>query len=302
MPAPEFAGLTLVGGAWHVRIGWRGTGSSTETKTNLRWPLDRDIDVASRYVYKNTILWNQEHPEDLNLQRIELSAGESVCREIWRRFASLDMPPITPSGEEQCADSLNMSATSLQEALARLSAEGLADLRANAGTMDLPIRPEAARIARFVRGTMKLRILQIAVKSSGNQAPVSMGQAIADQKLAVARSDVDDFFPADDKMDRALCGHGGREAVWFAMSDAKRHMDRERQMSLQDAGPSDLLEDRRQAVAAIKFGNVSAACDLKTVHLCRTIVDLDRFAAKHPDYLECQDEGGAQTVRKEWAQ
>ena len=208
------------------------------------------------------------------------------------------MLPNTPASEVQLALSLNMSRTPVREALTRLSIEGLVDLRARAGTIVSPIRPEAVRIAQFVRETMELRILQIAVQSSDNQALFSIDQAILEQEFAIAQSDVDHFFRADDKMHRAFRKLAGREAVWLVISDAKRQMDRVRRMSLQDADLSDLLEDHRQIVAAIKFANVSAACDLMTVHLNRVMVDLDRLAAKYPDYFERPDERGAQTARK----
>ena len=105
------------------------------------------------------------------------------------------------------------------------------------------IRPEAVRIARFARETMEPGILRIAVKSPGNQSPFSMGQAVEERELAAAQSGADHFLRADDRMHRALCRHAGRKTAWFAMSDARTHMDRAHRMSPQDADPSDLSED-----------------------------------------------------------
>ena len=223
------------------------------------------------------------------MSRIELSAGERAYREIRRRILSLEMAPNTPASEVQLADYLNMSRTPVREALTRLSSEGLVDFRARAGTIVSPIRLEDVTIAQFVRETIELRILRIAAQSSDKRALFTISQSIEEQKFAISQSDMDQFFVADDKMHRALCELAGREAVWLVVSDAKKHMDRVRRMSLQYSDLSVLLEDHKQIAAAIRFGNEAAACEVMTTHLRRVMLDLDRLAERRPEYFEKTD-------------
>ncbi len=231
------------------------------------------------------------------MARIELSAGERAYREIRLRILSLEMPPNASANEVQLAEFLKMSRTPVREALTRLSGEGLVDFRARAGTFVSPIRPKAVRAAQFVRETMELRILRIAAQSSDKQALFTIGQAIEEQKFAISQSDVDLFFRADDKMHQAFCALAGWDAVWFVISDAKKHMDRVRRMSLKDADLSVLLGDHERIAAAVNFGNVSSACDDMTIHLRRVMKDLDQLAAKYPDYFELEEVGEAQFGR-----
>ncbi len=236
------------------------------------------------------------------MPRIELSAGERAYREIRRRIVSLEMAPSTPASEVQLADFLKMSRTPVREALTRLSSEGLVDFRARAGTIVSPIRLEAVRTAQFVRESLELRVLQEAVRSSNQQALFNISQSIEEQKFAISQSDIDYFFRTDDKMHRALCSLAGREAVWFVVSDAKKHMDRVRRMSLRDADLSVLLDDHLQIVAAVTFGNESSACEIMRTHLRRVMSDLDRLVAKHPDYFELQEESEAPSNWRERGQ
>ena len=225
------------------------------------------------------------------MSRIELSAGERAYREIRRRILSLEMAPNTPASEVQLADYLNMSRTPVREALTRLSSEGLVDFRARAGTIVSPIRLEDVTIAQFVRETIELRILRIAAQSSDKRAMFAISQSIEEQKFAISQSDMDQFFVADDKMHRALATGEltGREAVWLVVSDAKKHMDRVRRMSLQYSDLSVLLEDHKQIAAAIRFGNEAAACEVMTTHLRRVMLDLDRLAERRPEYFDKTD-------------
>ena len=232
-------------------------------------------------------------PGDETVRKVELSAGERAYREIRRRIVSLEMAPNTPASEVQLADYLKMSRTPVREALTRLSGEGLIDFRARAGTIVSPIRLQAVRTAQYVRETIELHILQEAAHSSNKRALFNINQSIEEQKFAISQSDIDHFFRADDKMHRSLCELAGREAVWHVLSDAKKHMDRVRRMSLRDIDLTVLLGDHLQILAAMTFRNELAACAVMKTHLRRVLSDLDRLVARNPEFFEIPDEAEA---------
>ena len=195
-----------------------------------------------------------------------------------------------------------MSRTPVREALTRLSSEGLVDFRAQAGTIVSPIRLQAVTTAQFVRESLELRVLQEAVRPSNQQALFDINQSIEEQKFAISQSYIDYFFRTDDKTHQALCSLAGREVVWLVVSDAKKHMDQVHRMSLRDAEMSVLLDDHLQIVAAVTFGNESAAREIMRTHLRRMMSDLDRLVVKHPDYFELQDETEAPSKWRERGQ
>ena len=168
----------------------------------------------------------------------------------------------------QLADSLNKDRNPVREALTGLAADGLFDLRNRAGTMVSPVRPEAVRIARLARDTLERGILQIAVKSSNNQVPFSMGQGHRSAGIGGCAVRHRPLLPCGRQDASGIVQTSRRNVLRFAMSDAETHMDRVHRMNLHDANQSDLLEHHRLAPVAIKPGNVSAACDPMTVHLC----------------------------------
>ena len=220
------------------------------------------------------------------MPKIALPAAERAYQEIRRRILAIEMAPNTPASEVKLAASLGMSRTPVREALTRLSTEGLIDLRARAGTIVSPIRPEAVRTAQYVREALELRILREAARSSDKGALFRINQAVEEQEFAISQSNVGQFYLADDKMHRAFCELAGREDVWFVVSDAKKHMDRVRRMSLREIKLQVLLDDHLRIVTAISAHDDRAACEVMKTHLRRVHGDLDRLIAKHPRYFE----------------
>lgn len=216
---------------------------------------------------------------------VEIPAGERAYRELRRRIVSLDLKPNQAIGEVFLADDLSMSRTPIREALTRLSGEGLVDFRARAGTIVAPIRLEAVRTAQYVREKLELAIIEEAAQTSSNRAIFNIRQAIEEQRFSIQEGDAALFFSADERMHRCFSEMVGRSAVWTIISEAKRHMDRLRRLSLQDTDLNQLLGDHENILAAVEGGNVSEARDNMKLHLGRVMEDIDRLSTQHSEYF-----------------
>ena len=203
----------------------------------------------------------------------EISAGESAYREIRNRIVSLDLKPNQTIGETYLADELGMSRTPIREALTRLSSEGLIDFRSRAGTIVSPIRFDAVISAQYVREKSKRAVFNIR-------------QAIDEQQFAILEGDTAGFFVADERMHRHFSEMTDRVAVWSVISEAKKHMDRVRRLSLQKIDLNVLLSDHLLILEAIENHDVDAARSIVTTHLRRVMHDLDNLAEQHSDYFE----------------
>ncbi|WP_443630903.1 GntR family transcriptional regulator [Candidatus Njordibacter sp. Uisw_056] len=216
----------------------------------------------------------------------EISAGESAYREIRNRIVSLDLKPNQTIGETYLADELGMSRTPIREALTRLSSEGLIDFRSRAGTIVSPIRFDAVISAQYVREKLELAIIEEAVKVKSKRAVFNIRQAIDEQQFAILEGDTAGFFVADERMHRHFSEMTDRVAVWSVISEAKKHMDRVRRLSLQKIDLNVLLSDHLLILEAIENHDVDAARSIVTTHLRRVMHDLDNLAEQHSDYFE----------------
>ncbi|WP_051644848.1 GntR family transcriptional regulator [Labrenzia sp. DG1229] len=228
---------------------------------------------------------------------VEIPAGERAYREIRRRIVSLELKPNQAIGEVFLADELRMSRTPIREALTRLSGEGLVDFRARAGTIVAPIRLEAVRTAQYVREKLELAIIEEAALTQSNRAIFNIRQTIEEQRFSIAEGDTVLFFSADERMHRCFSEMVGRGPVWTIISEAKRHMDRLRRLSLQDTDLNQLLIDHENILAAIEGGNVADARSVLKIHLGRVMEDIDRLSSQYKDYFSQSEHNDAEIAQ-----
>ena len=228
----------------------------------------------------------------------EIAAGERAYREIRRRIVSLDLKPNRAIGEVFLAGELGMSRTPVREALMRLSIEGLVDFRARAGTIVAPIRLEAVRMAQYVREKLELAIIEEATQVNSRSALFHIRQFIDEQRFAISENDLSMFFSADERMHQQFSKMVGRDAVWAYISEAKKHMDRIRRLSLEDIDLDLLLDDHEKLLLAVTEGDEVRARAVMTEHLRRAMGDIDRLAAQNSSYFEFTKEDEVELSRR----
>lgn len=217
---------------------------------------------------------------------IKISAAERAYRILRKQIVSLELKPNEAIGEQMLAEKLGVSRTPIREALTRLSAEGLVDVRSRSGVIVAPIRMEAVETAQFVREKLELAVISEAVRSPDRRIHLAIRQSIEEQEFAVGEGDVGLFFNSDEKMHQLFCELAGRAAVWTIISDAKKHMDRVRRLSLQDIDLTVLLQDHLQLLAAIGDGSERDAKAVMKTHLRRVMTDFANLIDAHPAYFE----------------
>lgn len=215
-----------------------------------------------------------------------ISAAEHCYRTLSRKIVGLELKPNEPIGEQALAELLGVSRTPVREALSRLGAEGLVDLRARAGVIVSPIRMEAVRTAQFVRENLELAIVSEAARQSNRRVLLSIRQTIEEQELAVAEDNPDLFFECDERMHALFCSLAGRDGVWSFIADAKRHMDRVRRLSLQAGQLDQLVQDHQAMLDAVSSGDASRAHDVMRTHLRRVMFDLAELSRQFSSYFE----------------
>ncbi|WP_315927657.1 GntR family transcriptional regulator [Mesorhizobium sp. SP-1A] len=217
-----------------------------------------------------------------------VSAAERCYRALSRKIVSLELKPNESIGEQALAGMLGVSRTPVREALSRLSDERLVDLRARAGVIVAPIRVDAVQTAQFVREKLEMAIVSEAAGHPNRRIMLGVRQAIEEQDLAIQENSPELFFEADERMHTMFCAMAGRESVWAIISDAKKHMDRMRMLSIQGGHLDILVEDHRRIADAVGAGDGSTAAQIMQTHLRRVIHDLTEIRGRFPQYFEPQ--------------
>ncbi len=148
---------------------------------------------------------------------------------------------------------------------------------------------DAVRTAQFVREHLELAIVAEAARQSNRRILLGIRQTIEEQELAVAEDNPDLFFECDERMHALYCNLAGRDGVWGFISDAKKHMDRVRRLSLQAGQLDQLVDDHQKVLEAVTAGDPTAAQEIMQIHLRRVMLDLGELAQRFSSYFEADN-------------
>ena len=90
----------------------------------------------------------------------ELSKTERVYQILRRRIRELELPPGSRLQKNDIADELGVSRAPVNEAIAKLSEEGLVDVFPQNGSFVAPIRPEDIRESMLIRTGLEVEAVR----------------------------------------------------------------------------------------------------------------------------------------------
>lgn len=198
----------------------------------------------------------------------------------------MEFAPNEAIAESQLAASMGVSRTPVREALSRLTSEGLVNFRSRAGTIVAPIRIDAVRSAQFVREKLEVSIVEEAAVKNTERFRFKLRQAIEEQRFAIEHADIAMFFASDERMHQYFSEMAGRSHVWSVISDAKKHLDRVRLLSLAKIELNVLLKDHGELFEAIETHDPARARSVMERHLRRVMVQIEELMAIYPEYFE----------------
>lgn len=94
------------------------------------------------------------------------------------------------------------------------------------------------------------------------------------------------FFASDERMHQYFAEMAGRSHAWSVISDAKKHMDRVRLLSLGKIELNVLLKDHGELFEAIERHDPARARSVMERHLRRVMVQIEELMAIYPEYFE----------------
>ncbi len=196
------------------------------------------------------------------------SVVDQVYDAIRERIASGALVRGARIHQEDLADELGVSRTPVREALRRLAAEGLVEMRTNRGARVADVGPAAMRAAYEARLVVEPGAARLAAKRQLEEPLARMRAALGAQRRS-ARS-IERSFEANRAFHLSLVAASGNEfltqlaqRLWVARIGAAIY---ERQIEAQERMQLDVAE-HEQILAAIEAGDGRGAESLTRRHL-----------------------------------
>lgn len=214
---------------------------------------------------------------------------ESARVYAWLRRAILDVDraPGSALAEADIAARFGLSRTPVREALLRLAAEELVEIRPQRGTYVARIALPRIEEALFVREAVECAVLaRVAVRADRAAVARELGAIVDEQEAAAAAGDVAAALAADSRFHRALVDASGLPGVWEVVARARDLHHRIRAIAVPELGSArQAIADHRAIVRAVRGGDAARAQARMAAHLTRNLALARTIAARHPDYF-----------------
>jgi DNA-binding GntR family transcriptional regulator len=206
------------------------------------------------------------------VSRLEAGGRQSLTRQAYamikERILSNALAPGYQALEAEVADDLCMSRTPVREALIRLEAEGLVELKPRHGMRVLPVSPDDMReIYQILTALETAAVGLIAGQHQRADALADLREACDRMDRCLAEDDLDGWADADEAFHGALVTHCGNRRLADVCLTFREQTHRARLITLRlRPKPYASAADHRALLAAIERGDVSAARDLHLRH------------------------------------
>ncbi len=217
-------------------------------------------------------------------------SGQQVYEDLHGQIVRGELRPGQGLSESKVAESYGLSRTPVREVFWRLGEDGFLRVVPQVGTFVAPINIPAVYDSQFVRETLECRAIADAAREvTGTSLGILRG-ILADQGVALHKSDFPRFFALDEALHRTLMMIAGRPFVWQVITGAKAQLDRVRFLSLEDGEwPGMIMDQHRAIVESVAAHDEAAAIGVMTAHLRTAFAAIGRIAAAHPDFFEGHD-------------
>ena len=231
-----------------------------------------------------------------NLAKMALRpSGQQVYDDLHGQIVRGELRPGQGLSESKVAESYGLSRTPVREVFWRLGEDGFLRVVPQVGTFVAPINIPAVYDSQFVRETLECRAIADAAREVTGVSLGILRTILADQDIALRKSDFPRFFALDEALHRTLMMIAGRPFVWQVITAAKAQLDRVRFLSLEDGEwPGMIMDQHRAIVESVAAHDEAAAVTVMTAHLRTAFAAIGGVAAAHPDFFEGQDPRNAE--------
>lgn len=174
-----------------------------------------------------------------------LNPTQPVNQQIYRILRSdivrCLIPPGTPLSEKEVSVRFDVSRQPVREAFIKLAETGLVQIRPQRGTYVNRISVNHVKNGCFIREAIERAVVKRAASMATDSHLYQLEQLLNQQRVAIQRNQLDDFFALDDEFHQQLARVADCQLAWDTVENIKATMDRVRYMSLDHVSPPDML-------------------------------------------------------------
>ncbi|MBC2666732.1 GntR family transcriptional regulator [Novosphingobium flavum] len=215
------------------------------------------------------------------LNQPDLPKGDRVYRTLRRRIRDLEIAPGQAIRKEDIAEEFGVSRGPVNEAIARLTEEGLVDVYPQHGSFVAPIRPEDVREGLFVRSGLEIEAVRRIAQRASDELIAMLEANLDAQTQSLKVNDLERFYELDEAMHEALFNEVASPRLVKLLDAARAPLDRMRRLVLPiGERPESTLAEHRWIVEAVKTRNAELAGAAMRAHLNAVEIAVEaQFAA-----------------------
>lgn len=204
----------------------------------------------------------------------------TVLREA---IVSLELPPGTQLDKNALCARLGVSRFPVSEALSRLQAEGLVEIRPQSGTIVSLIRLGDVRENLFLRRALEAEAVRSLAADMPPDVLAALQRNIRYQKAAANAGDPTGFHKLDLEFHEIIFKALGFDRVKATVESARLGLDRIRRLLASKRRHKLTYNEHEKIVAALTAGDGDAAAAAMIVHLDAVMDELLSLAVKRPE-------------------
>jgi transcriptional regulator, GntR family len=167
--------------------------------------------------------------------------NQQIYRILRRDIVHCLIPPGTPLSEKEVSVRFDVSRQPVREAFIKLAENGLIQIRPQRGSYVNKISMTQVRNGCFVRQAIECAVVRRAGSMINDEQLYQLEQNLNQQRVAVERQQLNDFFQLDDEFHQKLSLIADCQLAWDTIENIKATIDRVRYMSLDHVTPPDML-------------------------------------------------------------
>lgn len=194
--------------------------------------------------------------------------NQQIYRILRRDIVHCLIPPGTPLSEKEVSVRFDVSRQPVREAFIKLAENGLIQIRPQRGSYVNKISMTQVRNGCFVRQAIECAVARRAAAMINDSAAYLLEQNLNQQRIAIERKQLNDFFELDDSFHQKLAQIADCQLAWDTIENIKATIDRVRYMSLDHVSPPEmLLRQHLEIFAALEKRDADAVDRAMTLHL-----------------------------------
>ena len=169
--------------------------------------------------------------------------NQQIYRILRRDIVHCLIAPGTPLSEKEVSVRFNVSRQPVREAFIKLAENGLIQIRPQRGSYVNKISMAQVRNGSFIRQAIECAVARRAASMITESQCYQLEQNLHQQRIAIERKQLDDFFELDDNFHQLLTQIADCQLAWDTIENLKATVDRVRYMSFDHVSPSSCRDE-----------------------------------------------------------